>query len=274
MVDEDLGLSGSGIDKRSGFARLIAAIAMRLVGIVLGLEVSRLARNNADWLPAARQNLCFSLKVMRKVEVVPGFQHWINRTVRTCAAMWRGDFPDEAVIHQSLKRAEETSFVDCALFCQLAKRRFTIDHSKHAVLIVRQLLRPVFHLENSSACFAHNRIWLHFCSSSTKSISARQLCRKTSAFFSKERSTVVPYLLLGQMQEREVYSSLHWPETGTSMSGKEYINAELRRHDCQYNAIDDMRGRMVSSHSLLITWTNTADPRHVCVVRRHHAYRA
>ena len=49
VVDEDLGLSGSGADKRSGFARLIAAVAMRLVGIVLGLEVSRLARNNADW---------------------------------------------------------------------------------------------------------------------------------------------------------------------------------------------------------------------------------
>ena len=49
VVDEDLGLSGSGMDKRCGFARLIAAVAMRLVGIVLGLEVSRLARNNADW---------------------------------------------------------------------------------------------------------------------------------------------------------------------------------------------------------------------------------
>jgi len=49
VVDEDLGLSGSGADKRSGFARLIAAVAMRLVGIVMGLEVSRLARNNADW---------------------------------------------------------------------------------------------------------------------------------------------------------------------------------------------------------------------------------
>lgn len=49
VVDEDLGLSGSGTDQRSGFARLIAAVAMRLVGLVLGLEVSRLARNNADW---------------------------------------------------------------------------------------------------------------------------------------------------------------------------------------------------------------------------------
>jgi DNA invertase Pin-like site-specific DNA recombinase len=49
VVDEDLGLSGASADKRSGFARLIAAVAMRLAGIVLGLEVSRLARNNADW---------------------------------------------------------------------------------------------------------------------------------------------------------------------------------------------------------------------------------
>ncbi|MGH8523629.1 MAG: recombinase family protein [Gammaproteobacteria bacterium] len=49
IVDEDLGLSGSSIDKRSGFARLTSEVALTHVGIVLGLEVSRLARNNADW---------------------------------------------------------------------------------------------------------------------------------------------------------------------------------------------------------------------------------
>jgi len=49
VVDEDLGVSGASTDKRSGFARLIAAVALRLAGIVLGLEASRLARNNADW---------------------------------------------------------------------------------------------------------------------------------------------------------------------------------------------------------------------------------
>lgn len=49
VVDEDLGLSGSAADKRSGFARLISEVALAHVGIVLGLEVSRLARNNADW---------------------------------------------------------------------------------------------------------------------------------------------------------------------------------------------------------------------------------
>jgi len=49
VIDEDLGLSGSGIDKRSGFARLTSEVALAHVGIILGLEVSRLARNNADW---------------------------------------------------------------------------------------------------------------------------------------------------------------------------------------------------------------------------------
>jgi DNA invertase Pin-like site-specific DNA recombinase/predicted DNA-binding transcriptional regulator AlpA len=49
LVDEDLGLSGSSTDKRSGFARLTNEVALARVGIVLGLEVSRLARNNADW---------------------------------------------------------------------------------------------------------------------------------------------------------------------------------------------------------------------------------
>jgi DNA invertase Pin-like site-specific DNA recombinase len=49
IIDEDLGLSGSSSDKRSGFARLTSEVALAHVGIVLGLEVSRLARNNADW---------------------------------------------------------------------------------------------------------------------------------------------------------------------------------------------------------------------------------
>jgi len=49
VIDEDLGVSGAGVVERSGFARLTAEVALGHVGIVLGLEVSRLARNNADW---------------------------------------------------------------------------------------------------------------------------------------------------------------------------------------------------------------------------------
>ena len=49
IIDEDLGLSGSSTDKRSGFTRMISQVALGQAGIILGLEVSRPARNNADW---------------------------------------------------------------------------------------------------------------------------------------------------------------------------------------------------------------------------------
>lgn len=49
VVDEDLGVSGAGLAARSGFAHLTTQVALGHVGMVLGLEVSRLARNNADW---------------------------------------------------------------------------------------------------------------------------------------------------------------------------------------------------------------------------------
>ena len=49
IIDEDLGLSGASVTARSGFARMTAEVALARAGIILGLEVSRLARNNADW---------------------------------------------------------------------------------------------------------------------------------------------------------------------------------------------------------------------------------
>ena len=49
VIDEDLGLSGASAHHRGGFARMTAEVALAHVGIILGLEVSRLARNNADW---------------------------------------------------------------------------------------------------------------------------------------------------------------------------------------------------------------------------------
>lgn len=44
VIDEDLGLSGSGSVARGGFSHLTAEVALGHVGIVLGLEVSRLAQ--------------------------------------------------------------------------------------------------------------------------------------------------------------------------------------------------------------------------------------
>ncbi|MCP4309565.1 MAG: recombinase family protein [bacterium] len=49
VIDDDLGVSGSGLQQRPGFARLLAAVCEGRVGGVLALEASRLARNNRDW---------------------------------------------------------------------------------------------------------------------------------------------------------------------------------------------------------------------------------
>jgi DNA invertase Pin-like site-specific DNA recombinase len=49
VIDEDLGVSGASTAGRSGFAELAARVGLGQVGIVLALEVSWLARNNADW---------------------------------------------------------------------------------------------------------------------------------------------------------------------------------------------------------------------------------
>ena len=49
VIDEDLGVSGASAAGRSGFAQLAAQVGMGQVGMVLSLECSRLARNNADW---------------------------------------------------------------------------------------------------------------------------------------------------------------------------------------------------------------------------------
>jgi DNA invertase Pin-like site-specific DNA recombinase len=49
IIDEDLGRSGSGASERSGFAMMTTEVALGHVGLILSIEVSRVARNNADW---------------------------------------------------------------------------------------------------------------------------------------------------------------------------------------------------------------------------------
>jgi len=49
VIDSDLGQSGASAVDRAGFQRLVAEVGTGRAGIVLGLEVSRLARNCADW---------------------------------------------------------------------------------------------------------------------------------------------------------------------------------------------------------------------------------
>ena len=49
VIDEDQGKSSATAKTRPGFARLLAAVAGAQVGIVIALEVTRLARNSPDW---------------------------------------------------------------------------------------------------------------------------------------------------------------------------------------------------------------------------------
>jgi DNA invertase Pin-like site-specific DNA recombinase len=49
VIDCDLGQSGASAADRAGFQRLAAEVGLGRAGIVMGLEVSRLARNSADW---------------------------------------------------------------------------------------------------------------------------------------------------------------------------------------------------------------------------------
>lgn len=49
VIDNDQGESGASAAWREGFQRLVTEVGMGHAGIVMGLEVSRLARNNADW---------------------------------------------------------------------------------------------------------------------------------------------------------------------------------------------------------------------------------
>jgi len=49
VVDNDLGQSGAQTVDREGFQQLVADVSLGKAGIVLSLEVSRLARNSSDW---------------------------------------------------------------------------------------------------------------------------------------------------------------------------------------------------------------------------------
>ena len=49
IIDEDLARSGSGTSDRHGFAMMTTEVALGHVGLILSIEVSRVARNNADW---------------------------------------------------------------------------------------------------------------------------------------------------------------------------------------------------------------------------------
>lgn len=51
VIDADLGLSGASIARRSGFKELVGRVGLSEVGLILSIDVTRLARNCSDWYP-------------------------------------------------------------------------------------------------------------------------------------------------------------------------------------------------------------------------------
>src|SRR3979490_2705627 len=51
VIDADLGLSGAAASHRQGFKELVARVTLGEVGLILSIEVTRLARNCTDWYP-------------------------------------------------------------------------------------------------------------------------------------------------------------------------------------------------------------------------------
>ena len=49
VIDQDLGQSGASAADRAGFQRLVAEVGLGHLGLVMGLEVSRVARSALDW---------------------------------------------------------------------------------------------------------------------------------------------------------------------------------------------------------------------------------
>jgi DNA invertase Pin-like site-specific DNA recombinase len=49
VIDEDLGKSAGSAEGREGFARLVAEVGLDHVGLIVGVEMSRLARSSKDW---------------------------------------------------------------------------------------------------------------------------------------------------------------------------------------------------------------------------------
>lgn len=69
VIDDDLGVSGSGVH-RAGFERLLQAVCSGSVGLVLVIEASRPARNGRDWHAL--------LEICAVVSCLVGDRHWIH----------------------------------------------------------------------------------------------------------------------------------------------------------------------------------------------------
>jgi DNA invertase Pin-like site-specific DNA recombinase len=77
VIDEDQSQSGKTAQDRAGFQRLLAEVTMEHVGLVLGLEMSRLARSSQDWHHLFELCGLFGSDLARKLRItISRMQHW------------------------------------------------------------------------------------------------------------------------------------------------------------------------------------------------------
>ncbi|WP_234833337.1 recombinase family protein [Sinorhizobium meliloti] len=51
VIDADLGMSGASAIRRNGFKELVGRVGLSEIGLILSIDVTRLARNCSDWYP-------------------------------------------------------------------------------------------------------------------------------------------------------------------------------------------------------------------------------
>jgi DNA invertase Pin-like site-specific DNA recombinase len=76
IIDSDLGQSGAQSVDREGFQKLVAEVGLGNAGIVMGLEVSRLARNSTDWH-----------RLLEKSQICWGLLLWTSSSLQV--AQWQ-----------------------------------------------------------------------------------------------------------------------------------------------------------------------------------------
>src|SRR3954447_520966 len=90
VIDADLGLSGASAVQRQGFKELTARVSLSEVGLILSLDVTRLARNCSDWYPLL--DIC-TIRTQSTRSVSPRRLRSLERSLRCGAGEVTRAFP-------------------------------------------------------------------------------------------------------------------------------------------------------------------------------------
>src|SRR5690349_23839937 len=97
VIDRDLGLSGTSAAHRAGFRELMSRVCLGEIGAVLGLEISRLARSNADLARLAEMARLTGTLLIAGVGVydLADVNYWLVLGLKSVMSQERLDYRDE-----------------------------------------------------------------------------------------------------------------------------------------------------------------------------------